>query len=439
MHIRSYVVLAFMLLECTWMLGIEKRKEIYIDFPVSISTLNTTYRDNAARLSEIVSFLESVKQDSTLELTEVSFCGSASPEGRFAFNMKLAENRRDALVRYMRKRVSLPDSIVSCPKGVIAWERLTELVDASDMPYKKEALNILRNVPEFTYNSKGVLIDSRKSQLMRFNYGRTWFYMYKHFFPKIRNASVVLVTFREKPIAKKDTTVTVETKEDTITVEQVLPDTILIAQKTDTKATQFTSSPSKPFYMAIKTNMLYDVLAVPNIGVEFYLGKNWTVVGNWMYGWWDKDRSHRYWRLYGGDLAVRWWFGKVADRKPLTGHHVGLYGQTFTYDFEWGRKGYMGGKPGGTLWEKANYAAGLEYGYSLPIANRLNFDFTLGVGYWGGKYYEYVPLDEYYVWQATKKRCWFGPTKAEISLVWLLGRGNNNRSILHNKMKGGIR
>lgn len=105
----------------------------------------------------------------------------------------------------------------------------------------------------------------------------------------------------------------------------------------------------------------------------------------------EKNSNHRYWRIYGGDIAVRKWFGKKANEKPLTGHHVGVYGQAFTYDFEWGGKGYMGGEPGGTLWDKTNYAAGVEYGYSLPVANRLNIDFTLGVGYWGGKYYEYTP------------------------------------------------
>lgn len=86
----------------------------------------------------------------------------------------------------------------------------------------------------------------------------------------------------------------------------------------------------------------------------------------------------------------------------------------------------MGGKPGGTLWDKMNYAAGLEYGYSLPIDRRLNIDFTIGVGYWGGTYHEYKPVDNCYVWQSTKQRHWFGPTKAEVSLVWLIGRGNCN-------------
>ena len=136
---------------------------------------------------------------------------------------------------------------------------------------------------------------------------------------------------------------------------------------------------------------------------------------------------------YGGDIAVRKWLGRKAAEKPLTGHHLGLYGQVFTYDFEWGGTGYMGGRPGKTLWNSPNYAMGVEYGYSLPIARRLNIDFTIGVGYWGGKYYTYSPLDGHDVWESTKKRHWFGPTKAEISLVWLLGRGNSNNR------KGGMK
>lgn len=422
---RGLIVSAFMLLGCFQTFGQESRKEVCIGFPVGNSTLNTAYGDNAERLSEVVSFLESVKKDSTLELVGVSFCGSASPEGGFAVNRRLAEQRREALESYVRGRVSIPDGIISRPEGFIAWERLAELVEVSDMPHKQEAVDVLRNVPEFTYNNKGVLVDSRKKHLMELQYGRTWHYMYKHFFGQIRNASVILVTVRQKPVVEEP----METEDET-------PAAPLPADTTAVAETPVTVSPEirPPFYMALKTNMLYDVLGVPNVGLEFYLGKNWSVGGNWMYGWWDKDSRHRYWRVYGGDIAVRKWFGKKADRKPLTGHHVGVYGQLFTYDFERGGKGYMGGEPGGTLWEKANYAAGLEYGYSLPVAPRLNIDFTMGIGYWGGKYYKYIPLDGHYVWQATKNRHWFGPTKAEISLVWLLGRGNRNE-----QKKGGTK
>ena len=64
---------------------------------------------------------------------------------------------------------------------------------------------------------------------------------------------------------------------------------------------------------------------------------------------------------------------------------------------------------------------GLEYGYSVPIGRTLNLDFGIGAGYLGGEYKVYEPIDDHYVWRETRQRHWFGPTKAEISLVWLIG------------------
>lgn len=71
--------------------------------------------------------------------------------------------------------------------------------------------------------------------------------------------------------------------------------------------------------MDISTNMLYDAVAVPNIGVEFYLGRSWSIGANWMYAWWKTDRSHWYWRTYGGDIYLRRWFGKASKRSRSPG------------------------------------------------------------------------------------------------------------------------
>ena len=92
----------------------------------------------------------------------------------------------------------------------------------------------------------------------------------------------------------------------------------------------------------------------------------------------------------------------------------------------------MGGLPGRNLWDRCNYMAGIEYGYSLPVGRRLNIDFTLGLGYLGGKVIRYVPSGNFYLWQKTNHFNWVGPTKVEISLVWLIGCGNYNR-------KGGVK
>ena len=231
----------------------------------------------------------------------------------------------------------------------------------------------------------------------------------------------------DSPIVATGSDEATPTEGGTDTVGDAVRDTVILDSAYPVGSGVAGSTSRTPFYMALKTNLLYDAALVPNIGAEFYAGRGWSVGINWMYAWWNSNRQHNYWRIYGGDLSVRKYFGRRAAEKPLTGHHLGLCGQLFTYDFETGGRGYMGGKPGGTLWDKMNYAVGIEYGYSLPIGRRLNLDFTLGVGYWGGEYYKYKPVDDHYVWQETKQRHWFGPTKAEISLVWLIGRGNYNQ------------
>ena len=61
----------------------------------------------------------------------------------------------------------------------------------------------------------------------------------------------------------------------------------------------------------------------------------------------------------------------------------------------------------------------------MPIGNRLNLEFELGLGYLWGTYdtYNYDPEYNDYHYIDTKKRRYFGPTKVEISLSWLIGNG----------------
>ena len=388
------------------------KKEVCIGFRVGSSLLDPKFENNEANLNDVIQFLNEVRNDTTIELTQVTFCGSASPEGGNKLNRNLAKRRCANMEQYVRQRIMLPEDIIKRQEWSDAWQKLAIYVENSDMPNKKEVLHELLETPEYTYNKYGALVDSRKKRLMDMNYGRTWNYMLDKFFPSVRNASAILVTIRKKNEPAP------EPQPEPVVEEPKQPEPIVQPEPVvDTK---------QPAYFAIKTNMLYDALLVPNVGVEFSLGKRWSVAADWMYGWWSRNKSHRYWRVYGGGLTVRKYFGAKAAEKPLQGHHIGINAQMLTYDIEFGGKGYMGGKPGGTLWDRMNYTIGAEYGYSMPVARRLNIDFSLAAGYMGGRYYEYTPLDGHYVWQATKNRKWIGPTKVEVSLVWLLGHGNYN-------------
>lgn len=401
----------------------EVRDSVKIYFRQGKIDLVPELRDNQKSLDRIADSLRTSYADSVYRLQKILVVGGASPEGSIKFNKWLSEQRAGVLFDYLSRYSVLPDSLKTTHFLGRDWNGLIRMVkDDPKVPYKDETLALLREIAD-EVQGKTASKGDHLGRIQRLRGGAPYWYMYKKHFPELRASQLHLWYEKVRnPIAPIPQPKT----------ELFIPpvDTVFVH---DTVYVYVPYCPEKPFYMDVRTNMLYDALLIPNIGVEFYLGKDWSVVANWMYGWWKRDPSHWYWRAYGGDIAVRKWFGRAAKEKPLTGHHLGVYGQIFTYDFETGGKGYMGGKPGGTLWDKMNWAAGVEYGYSLPIARRLNIDFTIGVGYWGGTYHEYKPVDNCYVWQCTKQRHWFGPTKAEVSLVWLIGKGN------YNKEKGGKR
>lgn len=429
MRISRLILFLFLLGSCWPSFGQETMRtdtiSVKIYFRQGYSTFEPSFRDNAARLDAFVARLHDAAFDTLRQVRSIRIVGGASPEGVSKLNEHLSSKRAKNLISWFEGHLLLPNLTYDVESLGVDWKGLILLVGESDMPYRDEVLDILHYTPEWIIRN-GKVVDGRKRQLGLLHGGDCWRYMEEYFFPELRGADVrvvcQVVRQSESAVFPAECDTVASTSRDPIVV--VRRDTAVFR---DTVRTSDVAEPlCKPFYMSLKTNLLYDVALVPNIGAEFFVGRGWSICGSWMYAWWKSDRRHRYWRTYGGELELRKYFGRRASEKPLTGHHLGVYGQIFTYDFETGGRGYMGGKPGGTLWDKMNYAVGLEYGYSLPVGRRLNLDFTVGVGYWGGEYQKYLPEDGDYVWIETRQRHWFGPTKAEISLVWLLGRGNYN-------------
>jgi hypothetical protein len=91
----------------------------------------------------------------------------------------------------------------------------------------------------------------------------------------------------------------------------------------------------KPFYMAIKTNMLYDAIAVPNLGVEFHLGKRFSLMANYTHAWWKNDAKNFYWQDYLGDEEyVRFVIAKA--REYYTGEEpLKLFVNDYNLESDW--------------------------------------------------------------------------------------------------------
>ena len=406
------------------------RTTIY--FRPGYSLLELSYRDNAANMKALTQGIQTIKGNPCVQLQHIRILSAASPEGNSALNKRVAKRRGERLRDYLKETLVLPDSIFTVSSAGEDWQGLAALIAKEKTPWRNKALQIIRHTPEWVTRN-GKVVDGRKRQLQNLDGGKAWKYMLDNHFYTLRTGAVVVCEV--KTLAAESTPSAAEASQEQARLEQAHPESA-----SQQSASQSPSSPPFPAipsqvhpssesqsppvasYFALKSNLLYDALLVPNLSLEASIGSGWTLGAGGMLAWWSKDAKHRYWRIYGGDLEIRKYFGTLSKSKPLQGHHLGIYGDFLTYDFEFGAKGYQ---------SKATYAAGIKYGYSHPIANRLNLDFALGIGYLHSNYKTYVPRDGCYVYQETKKRKWLGPTQAEISLVWLLGKGNTN------KKKGG--
>lgn len=128
-----------------------------------------------------------------------------------------------------------------------------------------------------------------------------------------------------------------------------------------------------PCDLAVKTNLAYDALGAPSLGMEIEVGRRWSVAATAAYKWggtWAwKDQVH----ITTADISLNYWT-KKTDRAVWQGLHVGPYVALYRYDFLFGSKGEQA---------KINWGAGVTCGYSLPVSRYFSFDFVIGLGYVG--------------------------------------------------------
>lgn len=401
----------------------EDRKE-YIEkkytffFPAGRAEIINDYKGNGHTLETMINDLNQTLASEGTVPDSLTIISSTSPEGPAALNERLAiqraGNTRNLLIKsfpqFKADRINVTSSVNDWSGMVLTLRRdstfqhgVEILKVLLDPRVEDKDLAIRSKLPDEYNMLKNKMFDNMRTSSVTIRVIKT-----------IDNVDEFVVEEIQELPAEEPSPV----KEDKPAMDTAVVETVLEPIEESVQQEE-PSKEKKPYYIAAKTNLLYDAAIVPNVGVEVYLGKNFSVAGNWMYSWWKSDRVSWYWRTYGGDLALRYWLGRAAKEKPLTGHHIGLYGQILTYDIEVGGRGYLG--------DRWSYGGGLEYGYSLPVRQRLNIDFTLGLGYLGGEFQEYLPIDGHYVWQVTKMRNWIGPTKLEVSLIWQLGRGNINK------------
>lgn len=174
-----------------------------------------------------------------------------------------------------------------------------------------------------------------------------------------------------------------------------------------------------PATVQLRTNGLYDLALCPNIGVEIQtdLGLAWQL--DYVGAWWNNDGRHRYFSNYAFQTEIRYYLNSRKTGMTYNGHHVGLYGQMATYDFEFGGKGYQS--------RDLDYTFGIggAYGYRFPLSSRWALDLTVGLGYFQSRYDAYDPTEHGYRKTDTHRLTFWGPTRLEAAFVWNINGKNN--------------
>jgi hypothetical protein len=338
--------------------------EICIDFRVNSATIDPEYKDNAYRLSEIVSFLKETSNDSTLVIQEVSFCGAASPEGSYQVNRRLANGRLLALERFVRERVEIADHLVTHNDSYIPWEYLIDEIKASEMAYKDEILNILTEDAHLVdYYHPNTQIDERVMRLKKLDGGKVWQELNHRYFKQMRNASAVFFIYkRVQPIDPDPVVVDPEP----VVIEpviEVVTDTV-VEQPVVEEWTR---------RLLLKTNAVGLGMGIGNAAVEIDLAKHWSLSVPIYYSAMNYFVPTVKFRTLGTQPEIRFWI-KPENKGFFVAAHAAVASYNIAVDGDLRYQDHKGETPA--------WGGGLNLGYSLPISkdNRWGIEFTLGAG-----------------------------------------------------------
>lgn len=193
---------------------------------------------------------------------------------------------------------------------------------------------------------------------------------------------------------------------------------VMMMAATNVRAQEIYRIESAPATVQLRTNALYYLALCPNVGMEIQtdLGLAWQL--DYIGAWWNSPSHNHFFSNYAFQTELRYYLNR-KKQMPYPGHHVGIYGQMATFDFEFGGTGYMSRNL------DYSYGIGISYGYSLPISRHWNLDLTAGMGYFQSKYDVYEPVNGIYIKDKTKMLRTFFPTKLEVSFVWNINAKNN--------------
>ena len=159
----------------------EKRRSFtrsaYLNFKVNQSALLADYMNNPVELAKIYSSIDSIREDNNYRIARIEIVGYSSPEGSYAANARLSEQRAKALEQNLKHAYQLDDSMIDCRSVPENWEGLAAWLREYRPSYMQKVLDIIGQIPE---------PDARDAKIKAIDGGKIYNALLQEVYPKLR-------------------------------------------------------------------------------------------------------------------------------------------------------------------------------------------------------------------------------------------------------------
>lgn len=159
----------------------EKRRSFtrsaYLNFKVNQSALLADYMNNPVELAKIYSSIDSIREDNNYRIARIEIVGYSSPEGSYAANARLSEQRAKALEQNLKHAYKLDDSMIDCRSVPENWEGLAAWLREYRPSYMQKVLDIIGQTPE---------PDARDAKIKAIDGGKIYNALLQEVYPKLR-------------------------------------------------------------------------------------------------------------------------------------------------------------------------------------------------------------------------------------------------------------
>ena len=335
--------------------------EARITFHVNRTEILPSLFDNQDELRKIGDAIAQVRANQDVRITRYTLKGYASPEGSYNNNERLAKGRTESLQQYMAEQWGVPREQIATDFEPEDWQGLRQyIVDHRHEMLRPDELLAIIDRPMDP--------DAKLALIMR-QHQRDYSTLLQRCFPQLRRTDYTIEYEWQKTVRRDDG----EDRQMVITPRQPLANDSI-------EDDIYRECRKYQPWMALKTNMLFDLLLTPNVEIEVPIGRRWSLMvedwfpwllhnkgGNLSLGRYVKpgddmkSSAYELWTV-GAELRY-WWPGSCPQARPrLTGHFLGLYYANGKYDVEWDSTGNQG----------EFQSVGLTCGYSWPLSRCWN-------------------------------------------------------------------